>query len=252
MCVSNVLIVEKDFDASFLITKKLKDLDPELNVFSGGTSLDAIKDLLFKRQPELVIINLDTKEGFGFELLENLYRKKFEILFTSTSPELAFDAIKFAPVDFLLKPLELNSLKNALQKTNFLIQQKSDAKTYKTQQTYKDSNNILKVANSAGHRYININDIIRLEADGVYTKIYLNDGRKIISSSNLGKYEKLLLQKAQWNLIKFHRIHYKHLINLNHVTSFSNKVGGIALTDGTELNVAQRRLKAFKNIWKVA
>ncbi len=242
----STIIIQNELNAKEHLLQTINNFFPDLKIEGYVSRLENSKDIIRDIQPHLAIIDLDGESNFGFQFLKNLRRISFEIIFTSRQKDFALEAFKFSPVDYILKPLEFKSLKNSIQKARRRIKEKENSVSFENERSKKDLNNFLRISNSDGVRFINLDDIIRFEADGVYTKIFRSNGKPILSSTNLGKYEKLLLEKSDQALSKFYRIHHKHLVNLIHIEQFYKIKNSIKLLDHTEIKVAQRRLSGFK------
>jgi two-component system LytT family response regulator len=83
---------------------------------------------------------------------------------------------------------------------------------------------------------VEIEDIIRCEADGNYTKICLINGELILTSKTLKEYDTMLME------FNFERVHNSHLVNMRHIKKYLNKESGyLQLSDGTQIPVSQRK-----------
>ena len=143
--------------------------------------------------------------------------RDFKIIFITAHEEYALEAIKYRAIDYVLKPIRVNEIVNAITKAMKTVGHRYSSMVFEAYQT-KDNNYlkqkkiILKTMNSIYS--VNVNDIIRLESDGNYSKFFLNNGQKILVSNILKEYEELLHEYG------FFRTHQSHLINLEYLVQF--------------------------------
>jgi len=173
----------------------------------------------------------------GFELFELVEFRNFKVIFCTAYEEYAIRAIRCAAIDYVLKPFSKNELEKALHRAKDkvmddrhieLLIQNHQASGYEGLRiALSDTNAIYFVA---------INELVRAEATGNYTVFYTTNGGRILLSTTLGDYEKILVS------YNFFRAHRSHLVNLRHVVRFSKVEGGsLIMSDGANINVARRR-----------
>ncbi len=207
------------------------------NVKEGVEQIQALK-------PELVFLDISMPDGSGFDLLEQVAGHKFELIFATASDAHAIRAIKYSACDYLLKPIDIDELKAAVDK---VVRKKNEVPNMENlqfliQQLKKADENFQKITLPTGNAYeiVNIKDIVRCEADGSYTLFYLADKRKLMISAGLKHYEELLPERD------FIRVHHHHLINMNHVIRFLKEDGGYAvMSDGSKIEISRRKKEAF-------
>ncbi|MBK7817244.1 MAG: response regulator transcription factor [Sphingobacteriaceae bacterium] len=221
-----------------------------------GSATNVIEgvELIKSLKPDLVFLDITMPDGSGFDLLEQVSDHKFELIFATASNSHAVRAFKYSACDYLLKPIDIEELRNAVLR---VVKRKSETPdmgnlNFLIQQLKKADDNFQKITLPTGNAYeiINLKDIIRCEADGSYTYFYLTDKRKLMVSASLKHYEELLPEQD------FIRVHHHNLINMNHVIRFLKEDGGYAvMTDGSKIEISRRkkdqfmeRLKSFKLI----
>ena len=104
---------------------------------------------------------------------------------------------------------------------------------------------LFSIIRSDGREFVKLSEVIRLKSDGNCTWVYLTDGRKILTSKNLGFYQNLLPLPEDHLQNTFFRVHHQHLINLGFIASFNAKKKSLSFLNGDQLPIAQRRLRAF-------
>lgn len=183
----------------------------------------------------------------GFDLIHLLKPVTFEIIFVTAFEHYATKAFRYSAIDYLLKPVNINDLREAIEKASQNILNKtmgSRLENYFDITNRKQAKIAIPVNDS--YNFYNYDDIVCLSAIDSYTQIHLANGTKIISSSSL-KYFSELLPADQ-----FCRIHHAHLANLKHAVKYSgHRSGTLQLTNGLALEVSQRKrselLKRFEN-----
>ncbi len=202
-------------------------------------------------KPELLLLDIEMPGLNGFELLDLLPDlASYKVIFATAYNQYAIKAFKYLAIDYLLKPVELDALREAVirAKQNERIIQKNEIDLLKSALKEQNSHaQMMVVATSEGYKQIRINDIIRCQATGNYTEIFLETGQKIVVSKSLKYFTELLEPSG------FMRVHQSHLIQLASMDAYVKKDGGyIVMNDGAAISVSRaNRNKVheyFKNL----
>lgn len=231
-----MLLLEKNHSKQIIINKWLKTPEEAL-------------EYLNKNTPELVFFDVEIQNQTAFDLMSQLSKIDFKVIFTTAHQEYALKAIKVSALDYLLKPVDQDELAEAILKM-----EKSLAKPDAVQQMIELISELKKeklppkigLPTLFGQEYVSPEEIIRCQADVNYTHIFLRDGRKLTVAKTLKEYESILKDHG------FFRVHNSHLINLREVKFYNKGKGGfLILKDGSEVEVASRRkeelLKKFNS-----
>src|ERR1700741_253819 len=239
------VIIEDEQKSREMLAGIIQKNCPQLQIVGLAKNVNDGVDIINKENPDLVFLDISMPDGSGFDLLEKVQGHKFELIFATASDQHAIRAVKYSACDYLLKPIDIDELKAAVDKA---IQKKASSPPsmenlqFLIQQLKKADDNFQKITLPTGNAFeiVNIKDIIRCEADASYTHFYLVGGKKLMISASLKHYEDLLPEND------FIRIHHQHLINMNHVTRFLKQDGGYAvMSDGTQIEVSRRKKEAF-------
>jgi two-component system LytT family response regulator len=169
----------------------------------------------------------------GFDFLEEFDERSFMAVFVSAHEEFGINAVKAGAVDYLLKPINIKEMKQAVKKLLSIRDKKTKATTA------HETDKIVLPA-SHGFNVLVFDDIIRLEADGCYTKVIIKDGKNRIVTRTLKDFEDTVPKD------KFFRIHKSHLINLRYIKEYSNISGNfVTMTDGSKIEIARRKAPDF-------
>ena len=190
--------------------------------------------------PDVVFLDIEMPELNGFGVLEQAGDAQFEVIFTTAHDEYAVRAIRFSALDYLMKPIQPDELRNAVKR----LLEKSGGTDLRMQldlllqqvRQPKSQLDRIAVATSDGMEVIAVKDILYCEAQSNYTCIYFVAGRKLLISKTLKQIESLLSQHH------FYRVHQSFLVNMAYVKKYVRSDGGYLVMEGkTSINVAQSR-----------
>lgn len=222
---------------------------PEITTLQTTNRPNEALEMIASYKPDLVFLDIQMPGLTGFDLLRQLDRINFEIIFTTAYDQYAIEAIRFSALDYLLKPIDAEDLKTAVQRfvKNKTAAEKSRSELYEnllhnirtTQAEFR-----LAISSSDGMYFFNPNQIIRLEAESNYTRFFFTDKKPLIVAKTLGEYEELLVPHG------FLRTHRTHLVNRNYVQSFQPE-GFLLMKDNSRVEISRRRkdevLETLKN-----
>lgn len=236
--VLNMLIVDDEPGARTVLTYLLETCFPDGKILGeAGSAIEGIK-MIQKEKPNLVFLDISMPHADGFDLLESLPDREFEVIFTTSHQEHAIRAIREGAADYLLKPIDEDDLILAVERVVERLNQQSDHRPAEWEQK-------IKVTAGKETVYLAVADIVRIEAVGAYSKVFSAQERVFTVSKNLRHYENLL------HPLPFFRIHNSHLVNLKKVTGFLNEDGGfVQLQDGSAVPVASRKVADFHRAMK--
>ncbi len=250
----NALIIDDEPKSRNILRQMLNDYCPKISVIGEAGSVDDAFQQIQSKQPNLLFLDVEMPYGSGFDLLKSLPKIDFEVIFVTGFDHYALQAIKFHALDYLLKPVDIDELILAAERVEQSLQQ-----TVNTQRLLQLMDNLknpnrsthqVAIPTGNGREFIPVEDIVRCSADGSCTWFYLRNHRKLLSSKNLGEYEKILPGELSGEPHKFYRVHYSDLINLYYIQSINRQDNLVAMKDGTEINIAQRRKAPFLDLLK--
>jgi two-component system, LytTR family, response regulator len=227
------------------LKKLLEKSGKELAILGEAPNADEGLKLIAKVNPDLVFLDIEMPGGSGFDMLRQIRQVNFDVIFTTAHNEFGIQAIKFSALDYLMKPIDLDELNNAIEKhiekKRQSTQQKQFDVLFQHLQSVNSTSNQIGLPTSSGLIFVKLNDIIRCQSAINYTDFFLVDKSKITVSRTLKETESLLAEKH------FFRVHDSHLINLHHIKRYMKGEGGIAvMADGSEIDVSRRKKDEFK------
>lgn len=242
------IILEDEVHSAELLEHLLKKHCPELNVVGVYTDSKSGLLALKTQPPDLLFLDIEMPVLNGFDLLNMLAPLSFKVIFTTAYDKYAVRAFKYSAMDYLLKPIDISELKQAVEKVNrqasLSEEQLAFFNQYKTERQPLER---LGISTVEGISFIEINSIIHCSAQGSYTDIFLSNGQKILISRHMKDTEEILIPAG------FMRIHHSHLINLKCVKQYLRGEGGeVIMSNGNRLPVARSKKELFlKRIVKI-
>ncbi|WP_294224302.1 LytTR family DNA-binding domain-containing protein [uncultured Chryseobacterium sp.] len=214
---------------SFLLKKEF----PEFEIDLHTKNVDFASDYLSRNSPDLLFVDIQLNNEQALETLSKLHTFSSPLIFITDSENTAISAIKKGITNCLLKPV---TNLNCVLPVNKAMENFKKNRTF----PFPKSRSKINLPTLQGFKRVNIDEIIRCEADSNYTSIYLLDKTKVMVSKTLHDFEKNL---SGYN---FFRIHHKHLINLEHLKEYIKGKGGqVVMTDNSVLDVSIRRKNEF-------
>ena len=243
------LIIDDEPMAADVLRLLIERNHPEITEVLIET--DAIKALLLleKHQPQLLFLDIVMPEITGFDFLQKVSHKNFDIVFTTAFNEYAIQAIRFSAIDYLLKPInaeELNiAIKRHLEKqlgaADFESLYQNLLHNLRAKQTV---NFKLAIPTVAGTLFVGVDELIRCEGESNYTCFHLANGRRHLSAKTIKEYEEILCGHG------FIRVHKSHLINRTCIVNYLNE-GAVLLKDNQKIPVSRLRKEAVKKILSI-
>ncbi len=238
-----IVIVDDEKDAVHSLELMLNEYCSDITIVGKAFSvIEAIKEIQNKK-PDIVFLDIEMPHGTGFDVLESIPDRKFAVIFTTAYNNYAIKAIKASAIDYILKPVGIDELLTAVKKAQEQIQKSIFPPLIKE---IPDLQNIsalhkkIAINTADGLEYVNTTDIIRIEADGSYSNIFLTNNKKILASKNLKEFQNILPNDI------FYRAHNSHLINLLHVKRFIRTDGGmVEMNDGSLMTLSRRNRDEF-------
>lgn len=239
----NVLIIDDEKRTRDLILKMIDSFGFDLNCISQGESVQSGMEAIQEHDPDLVLMDIQMPDGTGFDILNATSQRNFKVIFFTAHEEYAIKAIKHTALDYLLKPVDREELKSAIERAIEEINL-ADSNTSESSKTPLDPHKkrlVLKTLESVF--VVELENIVRCEADRNYTTFFLNTGNKIVVSKTLKEYEGIL------SCYNFLRVQQSHLINLDYVDRYDKVDGGhVVMKDNSQIPLSPSKRDQFFNI----
>ena len=244
----NTVIIDDKSSVRNTLKMMLEVYAPQVNLLGEADGIQTGLQLIKEKQPELVLLDVEMEDGTGFDLLSLCPQIDFKTIFITAHDIYAIHAFKFSAVDYLLKPVNPEELVKALEKANLQQHVHHQAAMQNLMQNQKENKKSQKLVlgNTENIYLVDLNEVIRCQAEGNYTRFYLTEDRVILVSKTLKEYVEIL------DTANFFRAHKSHIFNLSFFSRFERKDGGtVHLKDGSTLPVAVRRKDELLEVLKL-
>lgn len=240
--MKKVLIIDDENRTRELIANMINSFGFDVETIPEGENVQSAIAAIEKHQPDIVFLDIQMPDGTGFDVIRSIGEKNFEVIFITAHEEFAIKAIKFSALDYLLKPVDTSELKSAMEKALAALGEKKESSQFDALQKNMQPNEkrrlVLKTQESV--HVVELDQIIRCEADRNYTSFFLADNKKILVSKTLKEYETLLSGH------NFLRVQQSHLINIDYVERYDKKNGGaVVMKDGSEVPLSPAKREVF-------
>lgn len=239
------IIVDDEDRARHTLSTLIKDYCSDLQILAECSSVPEAVIAINKLNPEIVFLDIEMPEYNGFELLDFIKEVNFEIIFVTAYSQYAIKAFEVSAVDYILKPIEIENLKNAVAKARLKRQHSNIAQRLDLLKNSFNGEEIKKIAFSMndGLVFSDINEIILFEADRSYTHVYLKNGSKLTVSKPMRTFEEILVTRTV-----FFRPHRSYLINLNYIKSYRRGESEIIMDNNYQLSISREKKSEFESL----
>ncbi|QPH39778.1 LytR/AlgR family response regulator transcription factor [Pedobacter endophyticus] len=247
MNVLKAIIVDDEEFARSSLFFLLQQNCPEVEITGIARSVAEARDILSHHPIDLIFLDIAMPGGNGFDLIPDAQKHKAAVIFTTAYDQYALKAIKANALDYLLKPIDIDELKTAVEKVAqhiklFQNQNEIDERINNLASSLSGRSEIKKLTlpYGQGFKMVDVDDIIYIEADSNYSVVHFSNKEKITVSKVLREFEELLPTD------QFVRIHKSSIINLNHLKEYNSKNGlQVFLKNGESINISRRRASDF-------
>ena len=243
----NAIIVDDEEFARSSLYFLIQENCENVNITGIAKSVTEARNLLNQHAIDLIFLDIAMPGQNGFELIPSAQTANASIIFTTAYDQYAIKAIKANALDYLLKPIDIDELKVAVDKaTKFIklnkVENNRNESLKNLANDLNDRTSIKKITlpSGQGYRLVDLDEIIHIEADSNYSVFHLNNLEKIAVSKVLKEYEEILPEH------KFVRIHKSSIVNLKYIKEYTNKNGlQVVLNNGELITVSRRRASDF-------
>jgi two-component system LytT family response regulator len=242
------IIIDDEPKGRMALRQKLKDYCPGVQlVGEAGDGEEGLR-LIGQTQPGIVFLDIEMPRMDGFDMLVRLPKKNFHLVFTTAYDHYAIRAIRFSAFDYLLKPVDIEELKAAVDKIILGAAGAADAASQEQNRVRLEAlaHNLIRtpskiaISTMEGLLFFDISDIIHIEAKSNYTVFSFLNRPKLTVSKTLKEFEELLPPNL------FFRPHHSHMIHLQYVKRYIKGDGGqIELQNGEFVDVSRKKKDDF-------
>ncbi|MCE6991026.1 LytTR family DNA-binding domain-containing protein [Dyadobacter sp. CY323] len=244
------LIVDDEPKARNILDYYIENFIEDITEVRQAESVDAALEILKTYRPSIVFLDVEMPRKNGFDFLRSIKEPTFEVVFTTAYNHYAVQAIRFSALDYLLKPVDPDELKAAVER-------------FKKKMLPDDQNRVLfnnlvdnmskgnpkdfrlAIPSKEGVFFLTIDQIVRMQGDGNYTFIHLKEKRPIVTSKTLKYYEEMLDEFG------FIRTHKSHLVNPLHIVKLAPDRDCLMLSDGSQVEISRRKKEDVIEMLKI-
>lgn len=237
----NAVLVDDEPGNSRILAEMLKQYCPSVRVCGSAADMEEAEHLIGDLQPDLLFLDIRMPGGSGFDLLDRV--RDTAVIFVTAYDDFLLRAIRYSALDYIMKPVNIEELKEAVKRAERKLKDTSmrqQVELLLSNIRQPSHNRKIALPSKEGYQFVALTDIVRLEAKGAYTEVFLNNGRTVLCSRNIKEYE------ASFPEDMFCRVHNAHLVNLHFIKTYHRGRGGyLEMTNGTSIEVAVRKKEEF-------
>lgn len=220
-----------DDEIAFIQTMRiLMEAHPDFKISGTARSVEEAVNKINELEPDVVFLDVEMEDGTGFDVLRQLDRNDFKVVFVTAFDHYAVEAFRFSAIDYLLKPVISDDLMHALEKVKLSLE--NEKANYQFKVLLDNIHSLSKERKKIVLKEVDVHHVVQLDqiiwctADGSYTKFFLKENKSILVSRHLKEFEDLLSPNG------FFRVHRSHLVNLHKIERFERSEGGILFLEG--------------------
>ena len=241
--MTKIAIIDDEKKIIKTIINFLSENMPEIEIVGSANSVDEGINLINLKKPDLILLDIEMPNANGFELLKEFPNRKFNVIFITAYDEYAVEAFKVNAIDYLLKPFDEDELINSIKR----IKSKDD-NSYNTDrintllnQMAKQNSKKIRINTKNGIEFIEINNIVKIDADGNYCNIIIENKAPIYATKKIKELDQLLSNN------KFFRSHKSTIINLEKVIKYDASDNYILMSDDSQASLSRYKRDSFLN-----
>jgi two-component system, LytTR family, response regulator len=237
MKLRKAIIVDDETDARRIISKYTERYAPDVRIVAEANTVASALEKIREHEPDLVFLDINLSDGSGFDVLDNVYPIRFQVIFTTAFDQYAVKAFRYHAIDYLLKPIDPDAFREAVDKVATADPVSSSENIVSWMEEFGRQGRKLSLPTSEGLTFIDIDRIEYFEADGSYCIIHMEDrGRHVIS-----KPLKYFSEKISGNR-RFMRPHKSYIVNISCIEEYIKEDGGsLRMRSGARIPISRQK-----------
>lgn len=241
------VIIEDEERSRIVLHNLLERYCPDVEVVGSAEAVHSGVAAIKRYDPDVVFLDVQIDGGTGFDVLDKVAEMQGSVIFTTAYDHYALKAFKFSAIDYLLKPIDIEELQQAVGRAanaKKSIRHQHQIRNLLSHFKHPDADPVLLVTVPEAVEYVHIPDIVHCEAQADRTLLHLKHGKSILLNKPVNEVEFLLQDYG------FCRIHAAHIVNLKEVRKAGKGHTVVVLQDGSEWPLASGRVQAFREAFK--
>lgn len=240
------IIVEDEILLAEQLLNIITSSCPEIAVSGVASTAGNAEKMILALKPDLIFLDVELPDMNAFSMLEQMKAHTFDLIFTTAHDHYAIRAFDHNTIHYISKPVTKDNITKAVEK--FMLRRKEHQKPdideiLRIMRNLDQNDKKIRLPSMNGFAMVHVNQIVRLEAEGRYTKVFRKGNaadpalsKPELISINIKEFEEKL------NGHNFFRAHHSHLVNLDYVKSYVKGKGGILkMETGEEVPVARNK-----------
>lgn len=237
--ILKILIVEDEDNVKISTEAKLMQYCENVSIVGWAKDVTSAVDFIKNNNPDLVLLDIKLPDGTGFDVLKKVYPIQCNVVFTTAFNQFAVEAFRFSAIDYLLKPISVEDLVSAVNKSRnkteikhineklSVLQQNMEAKNKDTKRIVLNSSTTIRI--------VSVSEIIYCQAEANYTRFVFTDNSSLLTTTTLGIYEDMLTTYG------FFRSHKSYLINMTYLKELNKINYELKMDNGDLIPLSQRK-----------
>jgi two-component system LytT family response regulator len=243
----SAILIDDELSSLNNLTQKLEAFCKSIQIVAATQKPEEAVALIRQYKPDVLFLDIEMPKISGFGILEELGDFSGEIIFTTAYNQYAIDAIRISAFDYLVKPVSILDLQNAVNRLVTIRDTQTKERLHVLKESVtegKSPGSKIAVPTNDGLEFIVIMDIVRIESSSYYSKVYFTNGQSLLVTRLLKDFEEILTP------FHFFRVHNSHLVNLRYIKKFVRTDGGqIVMENGEMIAVSRRRREEFLSLF---
>ncbi|WP_105015217.1 LytR/AlgR family response regulator transcription factor [Polaribacter porphyrae] len=241
------IIVDDEINARENLRYLTKTFCPKIEIVYEASNVDSAITAIESYKPQLVFLDIEMPQKNGFQLIHHFKKIDFYIIFVTAYDKYAIKAFKYSALDYLLKPIDIEELKNAVKKVTDNLAKDDLQKRLQLLKVNQKKLKKIAIPYKSDYVIIDVDTIACIEADRMYAHIKLIDGKTYTASKKLSYYEDILS-----NSETFIRIHRSWIVNTRHIYLYSKKEKHLELSNQTIIPISKSYKEKFEDLFKTS
>ena len=242
------IVIDDEPESLQAVTAQIGTFCPQVEILDSCDSAELGIQSIQKFQPDLIFLDIEMPGMTGLEMLRSFDQINFGVIFITAHNEYAIDAIKLSALDYLLKPLDIDQLVEAVKKAEEKYSREKTLDRFKLMMELMEGrptssihlpqsqSQTIALPTMDSIIYEKVVNIINIEAHQNYCKFYFENRDAILISRNIGTYENTLTK------FNFMRVHRSHIINMDKVDEYKRTDGGaLIMTNGRNIDISRSK-----------